>query len=87
MPGPKAYKMKLVDALFASEFVKEQSEVFIGKMLKDPSFGLSLVNKRKKPLMQRLLSGTSIGRMMIFNIPNTSPATKRLIKSPEKLTP
>jgi 3-hydroxyacyl-CoA dehydrogenase/enoyl-CoA hydratase/3-hydroxybutyryl-CoA epimerase len=65
--GRSAYKMGLVDGVVAPEFLEEQTQRFINRILQ--SRGKREVLKRRgsaRPRLMRLLEGTSPGRALIY---------------------
>jgi 3-hydroxyacyl-CoA dehydrogenase/enoyl-CoA hydratase/3-hydroxybutyryl-CoA epimerase len=63
--GPKALKLKLVDACFHREFLSFELDPFCKKLL-DSSFRKKLLSKRTKGKLTCLLEDTIIGRRLLY---------------------
>lgn len=65
-PGMKAYKLRLADAIYASEFLPENVEKFIASILTKEGEKEILKRRKKKSLSRILLEDNPLGRSLVF---------------------
>ncbi|GLS90257.1 fatty acid oxidation complex subunit alpha [Psychromonas marina] len=66
IPGKKALRLKLVDAIYNHTLARDFIDTFIDKLLTTPAFAQQLITKRAKNLNQKLLEDNPLGRKLIF---------------------
>lgn len=66
IPGMKAYKIGLADAIVPYEFVDEKVTQFVASVLTDSGKKAVLARRSKKPLSNRLMDDNPIGRAIVF---------------------
>ena len=66
IPGSKALRLKLVDAIYNHALAREFIDNFIHKLITDKQFSQNIIKKRSKTLSQKLLEDNQLGRQLIF---------------------
>lgn len=66
VPAKKAYKLKLIDAIIASEFKEEKSQEFLQNILTAPGRKKILNRRKSRGLISLLLEKNPLGRKLIF---------------------
>ena len=68
VPGAKAYKMGIVDAITPSEFLDEAVNRFVAKILEPKGKKKVLARRKKGGLVKWLLEGNPLGRKLFFRM-------------------
>lgn len=67
VPGAKAYKMKLADAIVAADFVDSKTDDFVKSILSKEGKEKIAQRRKQKPFLNVLLDDNPLGRAIVFS--------------------